>query len=87
MLIAKREYSYLPLLREPYGARGVPDSLVLDRFLAQDAEFYVQVLCDVYRPASEKNKDSVITEEQRVRARFGRTLLDGFSRIRDFLLV
>jgi hypothetical protein len=58
--------------------------LVLDRFLAQDAGFYVRVLCDVYRPASEINKDSPISEEQRARARFGRTLLDGFSQISGF---
>ena len=82
--IARREYSYLPLLRAPYGAREASDSLVLDRFLAQDAGFYVRVLCDVYRPASEINKDSPVSEEQRARARFGRTLLDGFSQIPGF---
>jgi hypothetical protein len=82
--IGSREYSYLPLLRQNFGAREVSRSLVLDRFMAEDAEFYVRILCDVFRPASEQNKDSPVTEEQQARARFGWTLLEGFSRIPGF---
>lgn len=82
--IARREYSYLPLLRAPYGARESSRSLILDRFMAEDAEFYVRVLCDVFRPASEQCKESPVTEEQQARARFGWTLLNGFTRIPGF---
>jgi len=82
--IAKLEYSYLPLLREPYGVRHASRSLILDRFMAEDPEFYVRILCDVFRPALEQNKDFPVTEEQQVRARFGWTLLKGFSRIPGF---
>jgi len=80
--IATREYRYLPLLRQHIGARNTSRSLVLDRFMAEDAEFYVSILCDVFRPASERDKDAPsITEEQQARARFGWTLLEGFSMI------
>jgi hypothetical protein len=82
--IARREYSYLPLLRETYGVREASRSLILEQFMAEDADFYVGILCDVFRPASEQNKDSPITEQQRARARFGWTLLNGFSRIPGF---
>jgi hypothetical protein len=82
--IARREYSYLPLLHETYGVREESHSLILDRFMAEDAEFYVSILCDVYRPASDQDKDSPITEQQKAQARFGWTLLNGFSRIPGF---
>jgi hypothetical protein len=82
--IARREYSYLPLLREPYGAREGFRSLILDRFMAEDAEFYVKILCDVFRPASEQKKDTTVTKEQQTRARFGWTLLNGFAQIPGF---
>jgi hypothetical protein len=82
--IGRLEYSYLPLLRQNYGAREASRSLILDRFMAEDAEFYVRILCDVFHPASEKNKDSPVTDEQQARARFGWTLLEGFSQVPGF---
>jgi len=82
--IGSREYRYLPLLRETYAVRDASPSLILDRLMAEDAEFYVRVLCDVFRPAAEKNKDSPVSEEQRGRARFGWTLLNGFTQIPGF---
>jgi len=82
--VGKREYRYLPLLRESFAVREAPPSLVLDKLMGESAEFYVSVLCDVYRPAAETNKDSAVTDEQRGRARFGWTLLNGFLQIPGF---
>jgi hypothetical protein len=82
--IGRREYRYLPLLRESFAVREAPPSLVLDKLMGENPEFYVSVLCDVYRPAADKNKDLPVSDEQRARARFGATLLDGFSRIPGF---
>jgi len=53
--------------------------------MAEDAEFYVKIVCDVFRAASEQNKESPVTEQQQARARFGWTLLNGFAKSRDFL--
>ena len=82
--IGGKEYRYLPLLRETYAVRDTAPSLILDRLMAEDAEFYVKVLCDVFGPAGEKHKDSPVSDEQRGRARFGWTLLNGFTQIPGF---
>jgi hypothetical protein len=82
--IGSREYRYLPLLRPDYGLRDAPPSLILDRLMVEDPAFYVSVLCDVFRPASEKDKDTPLSDEQRGRARFGWTLLEGFKEIPGF---
>ncbi|MGD0955951.1 MAG: hypothetical protein ABR953_03880 [Candidatus Acidiferrales bacterium] len=82
--VGRREYSYLPWLRQTYGGRDPYPSLILDRLMAEDAEFYVKILCDVFRPASAQSKESPVTEEQQARARFGWTLLNGFAKIPGF---
>ena len=82
--IATREYRFLPLLRDNVGIRGDSRSLVLDRFMAENPEFYAGVLCDVFRPAAERGKDRNLTEQQQLRARFGWTLLEGFTLIPGF---
>jgi hypothetical protein len=55
--------------------------LVLDRFMAENPEFYVGVLCDVFRPAAERGRDRNLTEQEQLKARFGWTLLEGFTLI------
>jgi hypothetical protein len=82
--IGKREYRYLPLLRESFAVREPHPSLVLDQLMGENPEFYVSVLCDVYRSATDKDKDLPVSEEERTRARFGATLLDGFEKIPGF---
>ena len=44
--IAKREYAYLPVLERQR------DPLALHRLLMESPEFYVSVICDVFRPVS-----------------------------------
>jgi hypothetical protein len=82
--IAMREYRFLPLLRDNIRHRSETRSLVLDQYMAENAEFYVGILCDVFRPTSERGKEkdpSTITQQQQLRAKFGWTLLEGFTRI------
>lgn len=72
--IARREYAYLPLLDHRDG------SLTLHKLMAEDAEFFVSILCDVYRNATEEPKDpDEPTKEKQNRARAGYQLLRSFK--------
>jgi len=72
--IARREYAYLPLLDYRDG------SLTLHRLMAESAEFFVSILCDVYRKATEEPKDQdEPTKEKQDRARAGYQLLRSFK--------
>lgn len=61
--IARREYAYLPLLH----FSQVP--LTIHSLLMQDPDFFVELLCDVFKPASGDAREP--TEERRVRASAG----------------
>ena len=78
--VAALEYRYLPLLRQMW--MDVNPESALDRYLAQSPAFFVQVVADVFRPASKRNdpKNSPTSEEQ-ARAQVGITLLESFSRV------
>ncbi len=78
--VAALEYRYLPLLRQMW--MNVDPESALDRYLAQSPAFFVQVVADVFRPASKRNdsKHSPTSEEQ-ARAQVGITLLESFSRV------
>ena len=79
---ASREYQYLPILRDHAGlGRHSSRSLALDRYMAENPEFFVKILCDVFRPASERGKEQVVSEDGRARAQWGWTLLQGFTQI------
>ena len=71
--LAKREYAYLPL----FGFE--PPPLTLHRLLAEEASLYVQILCDVFRPASGAPEEP--TPEQRAKAQVGYHLLSSFHLI------
>jgi hypothetical protein len=78
--VAALEYRYLPLLREPWENTD-PDS-ALDRYLAQSPGFFVRVVADVFRPATERNRPkSDFTPEGHAKARTGIKLLESFRRI------
>jgi hypothetical protein len=68
--IAKREYAYLPLLH----FSQVP--LTISSLLAEDPEFFVSVLCDVFKPSSGEAREP--TEERRAKASAGFRLLSEF---------
>jgi hypothetical protein len=78
--VAALEYRYLPLLRQMW--MNVNPESALDRYLAQSPAFFVQVVADVFRPASKRNhpKQSPTSEEQS-RAHVGITLLESFRRV------
>ena len=65
--IAKREYAYLPLLE----FRQAP--LTIHSLLVEDADLFVSLLCDIFKPASGEERE--ITEERRARASAGYHLL------------
>jgi len=71
--IARREYAYLPLLR----FSQVP--LTIHALLAQDPEFFVSVLCDVFKPSSGESREP--TEERRAKASAGFRLLSEFEAV------
>lgn len=74
--VAKREYAVLPLLG--YRER----TLTLHRFLAENAEFFVSVLSDVFRPKSGERREP--TGDQRARAEIGFRLLSSFRLLPGF---
>ena len=65
--IAKREYAYLPLL----GFRQT--HLTIHSLLVQDPDFFISLLCDVFKPASGEAREP--TEERRARAAAGYRVL------------
>jgi hypothetical protein len=67
--IAKREYAYLPMLRH------AKEPLTIHNLLSQDPELYVEVLCDVYKPAS--GQETEVSNERRERASAGYRLISG----------
>ena len=71
--VARREYALLPLITH-YGERK---ELVLHEILASDPSFFVEVLCDVYRPAS--GKKEAVDENRKLRAEFGYQLLESWE--------
>jgi hypothetical protein len=78
--VAALEYRYLPLLRQMW--MDVNPESALDRYLAQSPAFFVQVVADVFRPASERNAPkSSSTSAEENRAQIGLTLLESFSRV------
>lgn len=72
--LARREYKYLPLLTRHFEKKD----LTLHEFLATDPDFFVEVLCDLYKPASRNQENDEITEEQHSRADFAWKLLQSW---------
>lgn len=69
--LAQLEYVYLPLLDRP------KKPLTLHRLLMKNAELYVSVIKDVFKPASGKERES--SEESRARAHVGYHLLNSIK--------
>jgi hypothetical protein len=69
MELAQREYQWLPLLAH-HG-----DVAALHKFLQDSPEFFVEVICDIYRAHSGPKSDEEITKERRVRSENGYRLL------------
>jgi hypothetical protein len=75
--LASIEYQYLPLLEH----QGEP--VALSQLLKSSAKLFVEVICDVYRPASEKERGEV-PEDRRVQARFGYQMLQSMKSLPGF---
>lgn len=74
--LAKREYAYLPLLTGYYRKR----KLALHDLLAIDAGFFIEIICDIYKPASGQEESGHPSEQELSRAEFGLKLLDSWNR-------
>ncbi|MFZ0931827.1 MAG: hypothetical protein WAN11_24730 [Syntrophobacteraceae bacterium] len=74
--IARREYRALPLL-------GLDiQGLKIHEFMAEDPNFFVGILCDVFLPAHrDKTKNEEPIPEVQARAQVGYRLLEGMDRI------
>ena len=79
--IAIREYRYLPLLTAGRAYSRDSGALELDKIMAKSPEFYVQILSDVFGPASERGQEKEVTERERAKAHIGWILLEGFTSI------
>jgi len=71
--IAKREYAYLPL----FGYRE--RQLTLHSVMAEDPGFYVELLCDAFKPKAGEAREP--TEELRARAKAAYRLLSEFRTV------
>jgi hypothetical protein len=75
--LASIEYQYLPLLEH----QGEPVALI--QLLKSSPKFFVEVLCDVYLPDSEKERTE-ISEERQVKARFAYQMLQSMKSLPGF---
>lgn len=75
--LARREYQALPLLGS-LNARG----LTIHEFMAEDPDFFVKVICDVFLPTHrDESQDQEPTPDVAARARYAFRLLQGMDRI------
>jgi hypothetical protein len=77
--LASIEYQYLPLLEH----QGEP--VALNELLKASPKFFVDVVCDVFSPASEMGKErGEISEEGRAKARIGYGILQSMRSLPGF---
>jgi hypothetical protein len=74
--LARREYAYLPLLTGAFNKKN----LALHEFLATDPSFFIQIICDIYKPASGYSEDYVPSEDASARASLAWKLLNSWKR-------
>jgi hypothetical protein len=74
--LAAIEYQFLPLLKH----QGEP--VALHHLINSSPKFFVDVICDVFFPASDKDRE--VTEDRRVRASFGYQLLQSMTTLPGF---
>ena len=75
--LASIEYQYLPLLEH----QGEP--VALSQLVKSSPKFFVDVICQVFFPASEKERGE-ISEEQRIKARLGYRILQSMESLPGF---
>jgi hypothetical protein len=73
--LARREYQALPLL-------GLSDieGLTLQDFMAEDANFFINVICEAFLPAHrDKSKEFVPSAEEKIRGQSAYSLINGMN--------
>lgn len=75
--LARIEYRALPILGFLHSRR-----LTLHEFMAEDPNFFVEILCDAFLPAHrDKSQDVKPTPEEQAKAKAAFTLLQGMDRL------
>ncbi|MEN6620116.1 MAG: hypothetical protein ABFD50_00995 [Smithella sp.] len=69
--LARKEYLYLPLLTRSFRIK----ELTLHKIMAKDANFFVDVICDLYKPKSVPKDNKEPSQEQKLRGEFAWHLL------------
>jgi hypothetical protein len=69
--LARREYAYLPLLTRSFEKR----ELALHNILSREPRFFVDVICDLYKPHSAEQEKGPVADERQRRAHFAWDLL------------
>jgi hypothetical protein len=72
--LARREYAFLPLLTHGHATKN----LALHELLSTDPKFFVDVICDLYKPSSQDQQP--LSDEGRRRAEFAWELLRSWRR-------
>jgi len=75
--IAKIEYSFLPI----FTSYGMEENLTLHELMSFEPDFFVEILCDLFRPSDETNTDFEPSELQRQRAKQAWDLLRTFKKV------
>jgi len=75
--IARREYSFLPL----FTSYGIEENLILHEFMSTEPDFFVDVLCDLFRPSDEIGDEFKPSEIQKQRAKSAWDLLRTWKKI------
>jgi hypothetical protein len=75
--LAAIEYQYLPVIQN----QGEP--VALTRLLTSSPKFFIEVICDVFLAASDKDRGE-ISEERRAKARFGYQILQSMKSLPGF---
>ncbi|UCE27103.1 MAG: hypothetical protein JSW52_12270, partial [Candidatus Coatesbacteria bacterium] len=74
--VAKAEYALLPLLTAPWDIQN----LVLHKMLSDDPRFFIDLICDIYKPAS-GGQETEIDEYKLTKAEYGYDLLQSWKTI------
>ncbi|MDX9782803.1 MAG: hypothetical protein RBT35_07475 [Bacteroidales bacterium] len=74
--IAQMEYAYIPILTRPFEKK----SLVLHEIMNREPEFFIKLICDIYRPESERGEQkNDFSEEEQNMAKLSFHILDAWS--------
>ncbi len=75
--IARREYAFLPI----FTSYGSDDNLTLHELMSSDPEFFIEVLCDLFRASDAASDDFKPSETEKQRAKSAWDLLRTWKKL------